>query len=253
MLHLLDRALVTRLVQHVRHALHRLLRLLQSVDEHDLLLLQQLRLVIRLVRVVHFLLDAHLVTILDVLRVFVGRLDPLLLGHHAFVPSFLKLRLLFFQVGFLFLVNHLVNLLLLTLDRVVRVLIRLPHLVLFLSHSLLRFLPFFFEPLSILILLLLTLLDHLGLGLVSARLFLVHLDHKLVLLLQLFDAFIRFLFLEAEANDPIVYLLLLIFLFLSLDNCAHHFVFRLLGGNGTNTGSQILVLLRCAQFVGLTA
>lgn len=161
LLELLDWAHVTRLVQQFRHFLHILLRLLQSVDEHDLLLFQQFRLVICRVGVIHFLLDAHLITVLDILRVFVGRLNPLMLCLRIFVSSLLKLRLLFFQVTLLFLVNHLINLLLLTLDIIVRVLIRLPHLVLILRFSLLQFLVVFLELLSILVLLLLTLFLHL--------------------------------------------------------------------------------------------
>ena len=132
-------------------------------------------------------------------------------------------------------IDDFIDLLLLIFDIVVSTSIRLECSFHVLMDSILGVQSVLRELLPIIILGILALPEHLGLDSKSVGLFLIHLMHKLLLALQLFDALVRLLFLLFQLDNSVLELMFLVLLLLCNYNCVHHYILRFLRCNCTHS------------------
>lgn len=103
--------------------------------------------------------------------------------------------------------------------------------------------PVLRELFPVIVLGLLALSEHFGLGAEAVRLLIVHLGDEFLFALQLLYALIGSLLLHAQFDNSVLQLMLLVLLLLRQHNCVHHDIVRFGGRRCTHSRGQILVLL----------
>lgn len=198
-------------------------------------MLEQFGLVLRVRRILLFLIDSVLIVVLQVVRVLVDHANEMRFGPDLVILDSLELLLLFLQVKNAVLIDYLINLILLIFDIVVSTSIRLECAFHVLVDSVGRVQSVLRELLPIVVLGVLAIPHHVGLDSKAVRLFLVHLVHELLFALQLLYALVCLHFLLFQFYDSVFKLMLLVLLLLCNYNCVHHYILRLLHRNGTHS------------------